>query len=112
VRGIRARRMSQATELRYRGVPGARRRSAAPIIVKRPVRSGTRLLQSPGVRHVRLHDGRHAGATLLLSENVHPRVVMELLGALLLPGVVGPTATRDDSGRPPCGRTAWSSGWS
>ncbi len=36
--------------------------------------------QSAGVRHVRLHDGRHTAATLLLSENVHPRVVMELLG--------------------------------
>ena len=33
-----------------------------------------------GVRHVRLHDGRHTAATLLLSEGVHPRVVMELLG--------------------------------
>jgi hypothetical protein len=32
------------------------------------------------VPHVRLHDGRHTAATLLLSENVHPRVVMELLG--------------------------------
>ena len=29
---------------------------------------------------MRLHDGRHTAATLLLSENVHPRVVMELLG--------------------------------
>ncbi len=32
------------------------------------------------MRHVRLHDGRHTAATLLLSEGVHPRVVMELLG--------------------------------
>src|ERR671927_81504 len=66
------------------------------------------------------HDGRHTAATLLLSENVHPRVVMELLGhsqmrttmdiyshvmpalareaadrmsALLLPGKGGQTAT-------------------
>jgi integrase len=38
------------------------------------------LLQSAGVRHVRLHDGRHTAAALLLSANVHPRVVMELLG--------------------------------
>src|SRR3712207_2278842 len=94
----------------------------------------TRLLQAAGVRHVRLHDGRHTAATLLLSENVHPRVVMELLGhsqmrttmdiyshvmpalareaadrmgALLLPGKGGQTATttatRDDSGRSPEG---------
>jgi integrase len=80
----------------------------------------SRLLKSAGVRHVRLHDGRHTAATLLLTENVHPRVVMELLGhsqmrttmdiyshvmpalareaadrmsALLLPGAVGATAT-------------------
>ena len=33
-----------------------------------------------GVRHVRLHNGRHTAATVLLSEKVHPRVVMELLG--------------------------------
>ena len=36
-------------------------------------------LRRAGVRHVRLHDGRHTAATLLLSEGVHPRVVMELL---------------------------------
>jgi integrase len=29
---------------------------------------------------VRLHDGRHTAATLLLAEGVHPRVVMEVLG--------------------------------
>jgi integrase len=33
-----------------------------------------------GVRTVRLHDGRHTAATLLLEAGVHPRVVMELLG--------------------------------
>lgn len=38
------------------------------------------LLTRAGVREVRLHDGRHTAATLLLSEGVHPRVVMELLG--------------------------------
>ncbi len=38
------------------------------------------LLQAAGVRDVRLHDGRHTAATLLLTAGVHPRVVMELLG--------------------------------
>lgn len=38
------------------------------------------LLKHAAVREVRLHDGRHTAATLLLSEGVHPRVVMELLG--------------------------------
>ena len=51
-----------------------------PIDKKSDYDDWTRLLQKAGVRHVRLHDGRHTAATLLLSENVHPRVVMELLG--------------------------------
>jgi integrase len=38
------------------------------------------LLSDAGVREVRLHDGRHTAATLLLSEGMHPRVVMEVLG--------------------------------
>ncbi|TYP81164.1 tyrosine-type recombinase/integrase [Blastococcus xanthinilyticus] len=92
-----------------------------PVDKKTDHHDWTRLLQAAGVRHVRLHDGRHTAATLLLSENVHPRVVMELLGhsqmrttmdiyshvmpalareaadrmsALLLPGEGGRTATR------------------
>src|SRR3954452_4510885 len=51
-----------------------------PIDKKTDYDEWSRLLQSAGGRHVRLHDGRHTAATLLLSENVHPRVVMELLG--------------------------------
>jgi integrase len=39
-----------------------------------------KLLNRAGVRHIRLHDGRHTAATLLLTAGVHPRVVMELLG--------------------------------
>lgn len=37
-------------------------------------------LRAAEVRAVRLHDLRHTAATLLLSEGVHPRVVMEMLG--------------------------------
>ncbi len=51
-----------------------------PIDKKADYNAWRRLLQRAGVRHVRLHDGRHTAATLLLSEGVHPRVVMELLG--------------------------------
>jgi integrase len=43
-----------------------------PIDRKTDYDDWTRLLQRAGVRHVRLHDGRHTAATLLLSENVHP----------------------------------------
>lgn len=38
------------------------------------------VLNEAGVREVRLHDGRHTAATLLLSAGVHPRVIMEVLG--------------------------------
>ena len=51
-----------------------------PIDKKSDYDNWCRLLERAGVRHVRLHDGRHTAATLLLSEGVHPRVVMELLG--------------------------------
>jgi integrase len=51
-----------------------------PIDKRSDYDDSTRLLRSAGVRHVRLHDGCHTAATLLLSENVHPLVVMELLG--------------------------------
>src|SRR5919206_2684715 len=101
-----------------------------PIDKKTDYDDWTALLKAAGVRHVRLHDGRHTAATLLLSENVHPRVVMELLGhsqmrttmdiyshvmpalareaadrmgTLLLTSKGIQTATRDDSGRSPEG---------
>ncbi len=60
--------------------PGLPQPNGRPIDKKTDYDDWTRLLQRAGVRHVRLHDGRHTAATLLLSENVHPRVVMELLG--------------------------------
>jgi integrase len=56
------------------------RPSGRPIDKKTDHDDRTRLLKSAGVRHVRLHDGRHTAAKLLPSENVHLRVVMELLG--------------------------------
>lgn len=39
-----------------------------------------RVLDRVGLRRVRWHDLRHAAASLLLAQNVHPRVIMELLG--------------------------------
>ena len=45
-----------------------RRRSFAP------------LLQRAGLAQIRFHDLRHTCATLLLSRNVHPKYVQELLG--------------------------------
>ncbi|MBN9619124.1 MAG: site-specific integrase, partial [Actinobacteria bacterium] len=51
-----------------------------PIDKKVDYKNWCRLLRDAGVRHVRLHDGRHTAATLLLASGEHPRVVMELLG--------------------------------
>jgi integrase len=51
-----------------------------PVERKSDWKAWKNLLQEAGVRDVRLHDGRHTAATLLLSEGVHPRVVMEVLG--------------------------------
>jgi integrase len=38
------------------------------------------VLDRAGLPHVRFHDLRHTCASLLLAQNVHPRVVMEILG--------------------------------
>jgi integrase len=43
-------------------------------------RTWARVLASAGVGHVRWHDLRHAHATLMLREGVHPKVVSERLG--------------------------------
>jgi integrase len=51
-----------------------------PIERKSDGRSWKARLREADVREVRLHDGRHTAATLLLLEGVHPRVVMEVLG--------------------------------
>jgi integrase len=51
-----------------------------PIDRKTDWQAWKAVLNSAGVRDVRLHDGRHTAATLLLTAGVHPRVVMELLG--------------------------------
>lgn len=34
----------------------------------------------PGLPHTRLHDGRHTAGTLLIGQDVHLRVVQEILG--------------------------------
>ena len=43
-------------------------------------RTWLRVLAAAGVGHVRWHDLRHAHATLLLRQGVHPKVVSERLG--------------------------------
>ncbi len=43
-------------------------------------RSFARLLKRAGLPHIRFHDLRHTCATLLLSRNVNPKIVSEMLG--------------------------------
>jgi integrase len=43
-------------------------------------RSFAPLLQKASLPHLRFHDLRHTCATLLLSKNIHPKYVQELLG--------------------------------
>ena len=43
-------------------------------------RSFVPLLKKAGLPHIRFHDLRHTCATLLLSQNTHPKFVQELLG--------------------------------
>lgn len=38
------------------------------------------LLQAAGLPRIRFHDLRHSAATLMLSRNIHPKVVSEMLG--------------------------------
>jgi len=39
-----------------------------------------KIVKRAGLKHFRLHDGRHTHASLLLKQNVHPEVVQERLG--------------------------------
>ena len=75
---------------------GTTRTSASPApTVGRLTRTDhddwTRLLKSAGVR---LYDGRHTAATLLLSEDVHPRVVMDRLDHSQMPALAREAADR------------------
>ena len=52
-----------------------------PIEPRNLTRDFKRILRKAGLpKSLRLHSLRHSTASLLLAQNVHPRVVMELLG--------------------------------
>jgi len=75
-----------------------------PIERKSDWRAWKALLREASVREVRLHDGRHTAATLLLSEGVHPRVVMEVLGHAQMRTNHGHLQPRHAGPRPRCRR--------
>jgi integrase len=76
--------------------PRLRQPNGRPIDKKTDYNDWARLLTAAGVRRVRLHDGRHTAATLLLGENVRPRVVLELLGHVSAGGGVVRCFRRED----------------
>ena len=75
-------------------------------------RSFASLLKRAGLSRIRFHDLRHTCATLLLSRNVHPKYVQELLGhaniaitldtySHVVPGGVSEGATEDEAQEEP-----------
>ncbi len=56
------------------------RPNGAPLHGSNVTREFQRMLARAGLRRMRFHDMRHACASLLIAQGVHPRVVMETLG--------------------------------
>ncbi|MGI8929212.1 MAG: site-specific integrase [Candidatus Limnocylindrales bacterium] len=60
--------------------PGVASAIGTPVEPGTILRTWYRVLESAGVGHVRWHDLRHAHATLMLGQGIHPKVVSERLG--------------------------------
>ena len=56
------------------------RANGMPLHGSSVTREFQRMLERAGLRRLRFHDMRHACASLLIAQGVHPRVVMETLG--------------------------------
>jgi integrase len=54
--------------------------AGTPIEPRNLVRHFKGLLQRAGLPDIRFHDLRHSCATVLISQGVHPRIVMEIMG--------------------------------
>jgi integrase len=51
-----------------------------PVSPRNDYRDFRRIIERAGLRRVRLHDLRHTAASLMLAQDVSPRVIMEVLG--------------------------------
>jgi integrase len=51
-----------------------------PVNARNLLRAFYRMLEVAGVPHIRFHDLRHTHATMLLEQDVHPKIVSERLG--------------------------------
>ncbi len=51
-----------------------------PFYPTTPTTWWRRLLETAGVRYIRLHDLRHTSATLLINQGVHAKIISERLG--------------------------------
>jgi integrase len=51
-----------------------------PLLPDTVSHAWVKIVKRAGLKHFRLHDGRHTHASLLLKQNVHPKVVQERLG--------------------------------
>ncbi len=86
VEAVRTHRAAQAAERLVAGSMWVDSGLVFATVVGKPVdprsdhRQWQELLRSAGVPAARLHDARHTAATLLLTQGVPARVVMELLG--------------------------------
>ncbi|HET9778081.1 MAG TPA: site-specific integrase [Propionibacteriaceae bacterium] len=51
-----------------------------PVSPRNDYRDFRKIIERAGLRCVRLHDLRHTAASLMLAQDVSPRVIMEVLG--------------------------------
>lgn len=82
LRAHRIRQLEEALQLGYRNELGLVFVSptGTPLDARNIRRKFRVILQKAGLPQQRFHDLRHACASLLLAQNIHPRVVMEVLG--------------------------------
>jgi len=51
-----------------------------PLLPDTVSHAWSKILQQAGLKHFRLHDGRHTHASIMLKQGIHPKIVQERLG--------------------------------